>query len=569
VYREYDPPHWHGPTGFYHMDFQSLPSRNESKTWENLYVWAYPSHSSNTMYVSFLADMTFLCEGRTASRLDPPPMDRRFLLELLSVPDGVVGAPPVGRIWALPRGPLFTIALPTYRTTNGLTGYRFSFTITEAEPEPGDLDNDGDVDRDDLVIFDRCLAGPGSQPGPGCSPQDFIRSDLNLDDRVDLSDFSLFMAKFTGLLASWPRYVGRTACIDCHEANHTSWLETRHASAFDRLTGDGEEENPACLPCHTVGYGATGGFVDVDTTPELAGVQCENCHGPGSHHAADAENVGLDVQLDSAMCGDCHRSCHGMCGDYYHPHYEQWSTSKHAQALADIRWLPEYEQSCLECHSADYRLASEGAKPAATEALYNLECVACHDPHGSANAYHLRLPAESLCAQCHTMDNAMPGQEPDRPQFEFLHGFGGFALDWTPLDGMYPTPFVILDGKCVFCHVHREVYGGPEQPANSGHTFESDIRACAPCHSEADATVRITTVYDEIAPRMATIARYLDPGDPVYVDPAALSLEERERYIIAKFNYELVNADRSFGAHNAPFARRLLEETETFFGITP
>ena len=290
---------------------------------------------------------------------------------------------------------------------------------------------------------------------------------------------------------------------------------------------------------------------------------------PGSHHAADAENVGLEVDLDALVCGQCHQSCHGLCGDYYHPHYEQWSTSKHSQALADIRWLPEYEQSCLQCHSTDYRLAPLNAKPEATEAMYSLECVACHAPRGSAYAYQLRRPAESLCAQCHTMGDAVPDAEPDRPQFEFLHGFGGFALDRTPLDGMYPTPFVVLDGKCVFCHVHREAYGGPEQPADSGHTFASNIRACAPCHTEADATARITAVYEEIAPRMAAIARYLDPGDPLYLDPAALTSEEWERYKIAKFNYVLVNADRSYGAHNAPFARRLLEEAETFFGITP
>ena len=500
-----------------------------------------------------------------ASSTVPPPSNRQYLLELLSVPDGVTGAPLVGTVWNLPSYGTYTLWLPTYRTTDGLTGYEFAFTITEAQPDPGDMDNDGDVDGDDFAILARCLAGPDDGPVLDCGPVDTERSDLNDDDRIDLADVSLFAANFTGLLASLPTYVGTEGCIECHEEIHTSWTATRHAAAFETLIIEGEQENPACLPCHTLGYGESSGFVDFATTPELANVQCESCHGPGSHHAADADNVGINVDLNATLCGRCHQSCHGMCGDYYHPSYEQWSTSKHSQALADIVFLPEYEDSCLECHATDYRLAPEGEKPTAAEAMYSLECVACHVPYGSVNDHQLRLPTRFLCAQCHTMRGAAPGTEPDQAQYEFMYGEGGIALDGTSLDGQYPAVFVGFIDQCAFCHVYRQPYEEPDQPADSGHDFVSDPRACHECHTVENATERVARVRNEIEPRLANLARYLNPADPLYRDPATLSPEEFEQYKIARFDYEFVKADRSVGAHNSRFARRLLDEAEAFF----
>jgi len=557
VYHLLTTPEWLGPTGFYDDDLRAPLERNERKTWEPICVWATPYNSSSTMAVTFQASATAV-----------PPSDRRYLLELLHVPEGVTGAPEVGTVWELPVVGSRSIYLPTYKTTDGLTGYQFALTFTEALPAPGDLDNDGDVDQDDYAIFGRCFTGPVGEIDPRCDAEDFTRSDFNHDGHVDLVDFSLFALNYTGLVASRATYVGAAACTECHEANHNDWTGTVHATAFETLIIDGEEENPACYPCHTTGYGSAGGFTAIETTPDLVNVQCEACHGPGSHHAADADNVGIDVELDAALCGQCHVSCHGMCGDYYHPHYEQWSTSKHSQALADIRWLPEYDVSCLQCHSTDYRLAPDDDKPTASETMYSLECVACHDQHGGPNVSQLRLPPEQLCAQCHTMGGAMPGEEPERPQVEFMYGLGGFTLEGMPLDWMYPTPFIDFAGQCAFCHVHREDYVEPDQAANSGHTFEANKRACSDCHTEAEATARVAAVYEEIEPRLAAIARYLDEGNALYVDPATLGQEELQRYTIAKFNYELVNADRSFGAHNAPFARKLLEEAEAFFQIT-
>jgi hypothetical protein len=39
------------------------------------------------------------------------------------------------------------------------------------------------------------------------------------------------------------------------------------------------------------------------------------------------------------------------------------------------------------------------------------------------------------------------------------------------------------------------------------------------------------------------------------------------QYNVAKFDYEMAEADKSFGSHNADYTRALLTEAETFFGI--
>ena len=434
----------------------------------------------------------------------------------------------------------------------------------------GCIDADCDVDELDFVLFTGCLGGPGAAaPAPGCDPPSFGRADVSGDGDVDLADFRTFQLNFTGPLVSPAIYVGAASCRSCHAAEHSDWSATIHATAFDTLVNGGNGNDAVCFPCHSVGYGQAGGFISLAATPQLAGVQCEVCHGPGSNHVLDPNSAPLPRDMSSSKCGACHVSCHGACGENHHPQFEQWSTSKHAVALADIQWLPEAQDECLQCHSTDYRLAPAGQKPGLFDALLNVECVACHNPHGGPNVGQLRLPPWQLCADCHTMAGALPGMEPKQPQSETLHGTGGYALNGTPLNGPYSMHWWGISDECVTCHVHFEPSPGPQQPSNSGHTFLQNMRACLPCHSETAATLLVSTTHEEISTRIADIARRFDPNDPLYVDPAALSPEEWGPYMRAQFDYQMVVADKSFGSHDAGYARALLTEAETFFGIPP
>ena len=128
IYHQNDPPEWEGPTAFYGRDHRSPPEADESKTWDSIYAWATPTYAESTMFFSVRADTLFL-----------PPDDREYVLELLQVPDGITGAPEPGTAWKLRLVTTLTVELPTFRTTDGLEGYRLSFTVGKVVPEPATL----------------------------------------------------------------------------------------------------------------------------------------------------------------------------------------------------------------------------------------------------------------------------------------------------------------------------------------------------------------------------------------------------------------------------------------------
>lgn len=123
-------------------------------------------------------------------------------------------------------------------------------------------------------------------------------------------------------------YQGSNKCKMCHKKEHTTWLETAHAKAFESLvSGDPAKQkeqataagvtldgaasaNPACLGCHTTGY-QLGGYPPADTskTASFAATGCEMCHGPSSKHTAAEKGHKKDfiyIPKGDAMCKDCH-----------------------------------------------------------------------------------------------------------------------------------------------------------------------------------------------------------------------------------------------------------------------
>jgi len=141
-------------------------------------------------------------------------------------------------------------------------------------------------------------------------------------------------------------YVGSNNCKKCHIKEWRSWSETKMANTFEVLKPGERTEakqeagldpdkdytaDPACVKCHVTGYGKPGGFVDIETTPDLAGVGCEVCHGPGGTYTQDGymtlknrnykkENlvaVGLVGEITKEQCVSCHNTESPFVGDDY------------------------------------------------------------------------------------------------------------------------------------------------------------------------------------------------------------------------------------------------------------
>ena len=132
-------------------------------------------------------------------------------------------------------------------------------------------------------------------------------------------------------------FVGSKKCKKCHLKQFKSWEETAMAQTFESLkpgmaaeakTAHGLDPeadytaDTACVGCHVTGYGMAGGFVDVETTPDLVGVGCEECHGAGGtyiqdgymtldnkeYKKADLVAVGLVDEVGIDQCSKCHNN---------------------------------------------------------------------------------------------------------------------------------------------------------------------------------------------------------------------------------------------------------------------
>jgi DmsE family decaheme c-type cytochrome len=267
-----------------------------------------------------------------------------------------------------------------------------------------------------------------------------------------------------------PTYVGGDVCVSCHGEVAEHLEKTPHGkAAFARLSSRA----------------------------------CETCHGPGSAHVEDPQNVALQPRIDrlspraqAAVCQSCHtgkeqffwhggvhetrglacQSCHSIHA-FKSPTAQLKAASTteaclscHKEIRADM-WknshhpIREGKISCADCHNPHgsptpkmlraasvneqcYTCHAEKRGPFLWEhAPVRENCLTCHSPHGSN---HLKLQKTSvpfLCQQCHS-NTRHPGT----------------LYDATTLADAARSSNRIFNRACLDCHASIHGSNHPSSP---------------------------------------------------------------------------------------------------------
>jgi len=120
------------------------------------------------------------------------------------------------------------------------------------------------------------------------------------------SILTIFLALVTllhsSVIASDP-FVGAETCGHCHKAQYEAWKNGPHSGSLFTLDLE-HRKDPRCIGCHSATHSGA----------ERTGVQCESCHGNGTHYSKSyimkdrklSEALGLKVK-DYEKCLQCHQ----------------------------------------------------------------------------------------------------------------------------------------------------------------------------------------------------------------------------------------------------------------------
>ncbi|HUB77848.1 MAG TPA: multiheme c-type cytochrome [Bryobacteraceae bacterium] len=429
-------------------------------------------------------------------------------------------------------------------------------------------------------------------------------------------------------------YVGVAVCTQCHGGGLAQpmvapWSQTAHASIFTNIingTVAGENESASCAACHTVGYDAhstvnDGGFSytasqlkwtfpttdaagDFQAMPQalqnLANIQCENCHGPGSEHAYyGGDVIAVAIPTNTGGCNQCH--------DAPTHHYKgtTWALSMHAVTTTD----PAGNASCVGCHTGTGFIARmNGENPITDTSYHSIDCSACHEPHGmtqpSSDSHLIRNMASVtladgtkvtssvvgegiLCMQCHqsrlkasavdtTTGSAHFGPH-EGPQADMLMGTNGYTYGKTITSSAHQY---VTTNACIDCHMQTVASTDPAFMKAGDHTFsttyapagqapEDLVGACQACHGTDLTSFNFPIfnfsggsgfagVQDQVQSLLDQLSTMLPPNSLV---KSSLTIDSTwtKPQLEAAYNWLFVNNDGSKGIHNLDYAVGLLQ----------
>jgi hypothetical protein len=299
--------------------------------------------------------------------------------------------------------------------------------------------------------------------------------------------------------------------------------------------------------------------------------------------------------------------------------YVDWAggADKHNAALTNLKAVMGNDPParCLKCHSADYIIAPDNAKPTGAEAKYGVTCVGCHTPHEKGTAEgiwnteftpQLRTDSQkTLCVTCHNGEipegtEATPGTEIHHPMKEMIDGYG--AIDVSAFPSVHK-------GKCVQCHQPPTTLSRGDIQLGANHTFDiiepadatavtpvpfrtttpspgaspvvetmtMPFSACTTCHSRPgdDAAMWLQDTIDqrqewthakidEIWATLDRAAVHLGYADTDAAHTALVAVPQNQwttaerAFLSGLTNVEFVESEGSFGLHNWDYSREIV-----------
>ncbi len=363
---------------------------------------------------------------------------------------------------------------------------------------------------------------------------------------------------------------------------------------------EGSFRDYSCAGCHNTGFNEeTGAWAET-------GVGCEACHGAGEAHATSADPSKISVSLDVDSCQPCHdEGSHTqvteLMADAEAEAADDAAVMSHLNVLKDSKTAEggHYGDSCIQCHSAEYRLAYEEAiadgetpeeaiegLPTAEEILagdrIGITCVVCHDPHTkTGNIFQLKDPVtpvyvveegldeeawfegfempSKLCVSCHTAEHALPehaakGESPHHPQREWFVG------KVPGIESAVPAP---NSHECATCHMpngnHAFETGQPIYTYDS-HGHEVNMDVCGSCHADNDLTAE---KIEQIKADTQTAIEELTASYSQYADVIdAASEEAQQLYNDNMYNIKLLDGEGSYGIHNNELTEDIIKKAE-------
>jgi DmsE family decaheme c-type cytochrome len=190
-------------------------------------------------------------------------------------------------------------------------------------------------------------------------------------------------------------------------------------SAASRPLPAGYAGTSSCLDCHAkegaVFAGTVKGRILVAkprNSHEALG--CESCHGPGKTHAESggeeigqlvsfAKNSKTSVKARDALCLSCHeRTARMLWQGSVHETRDVGCTSCHTLMHSDRSNLhaSTVPGTCAQCHQQRASQMLRASHMPVGER--KMDCVACHNPHGSPNEKLLIASSvNEVCFTCH------------------------------------------------------------------------------------------------------------------------------------------------------------------------